>query len=61
MTLVILAAGLGRRFGGDKQISRVGPDGQMLMEYAAYDAVRAGFDHVVIVHTAADESHQSLH
>lgn len=49
MTLVILAAGLGRRFGGDKQISRVGPDGQMLMEYAAYDAVRAGFDHVVFI------------
>ena len=49
MTLVILAAGLGSRFGGDKQISHVGPDGQMLMEYAAYDAVRAGFDHISFV------------
>ena len=49
MTLVILAAGLGSRFGGDKQICRVGPSGQMLMEYNAYDAVRAGFDHVVFV------------
>ena len=49
MTLIILAAGLGSRFGGDKQISRVGPAGQMLMEYAAYDAVRAGFDHVVFI------------
>ena len=49
MTLVILAAGLGSRFGGDKQISHVGPDGQMLMEYAAYDAVRAGFDHIVFI------------
>lgn len=49
MTLIILAAGLGSRFGGDKQISRVGPSGQMLMEYAAYDAVRAGFDHIVFV------------
>ena len=49
MTLVILAAGLGSRFGGDKQLSHVGPDGQMLMEYAAYDAVRAGFDHIVFI------------
>ena len=49
MTLVILAAGLGSRFGGDKQISHVGPDGQMLMEYAAYDAIRAGFDRIVFV------------
>lgn len=49
MTLVLLAAGLGSRFGGDKQISHVGPRGQMLMEYAAYDAVRAGFDHIVFI------------
>ena len=49
MTLIILAAGLGSRFGGDKQISHVGPDGQMLMEYAAYDAVRAGFDHIIFI------------
>ncbi len=49
MTLVILAAGLGSRFGGDKQISHVGPNGQMLMEYTAYDAVRAGFDRIVFI------------
>ena len=49
MTLVILAAGLGSRFGGDKQISHVGPSGQMLMEYTAYDAIRAGFDHIVFI------------
>ena len=49
MTLVLLAAGLGSRFGGDKQISHVGPDGQMLMEYTAYDAIRAGFDHIVFI------------
>ena len=49
MTLVLLAAGLGSRFGGDKQISHVGPDGQMLMEYTAYNAVRAGFDHIVFI------------
>lgn len=49
MTLVMLAAGLGSRFGGDKQISHVGPQGQMLMEYTAYDAIRAGFDHIVFI------------
>ena len=49
MTLVILAAGLGSRFGGDKQISHVGPNGQMLMEYTVYDAVRAGFDRIVFI------------
>ena len=49
MTLVILAAGLGSRFGGDKQISHVGPSGQMLMEYTTYDAIRAGFDHIVFI------------
>lgn len=49
MTLVLLAAGLGSRFGGDKQISLVGPAGQMLMEYTAYDAIEAGFDHIVFI------------
>jgi len=49
MTLVLLAAGLGSRFGGDKQISHVGPNGQMLMEYTAYDAIEAGVDHIVFI------------
>lgn len=48
-TLVILAAGLGSRFGGNKQISTVGPNGEFLMEYSVYDAVSAGFDHVVFI------------
>ena len=48
-TLVILAAGLGSRFGGDKQISSVGPSGEWLMEYSVYDAVRAGFERIVFV------------
>ena len=47
--LVILAAGLGTRYGGNKQSARVGPGGEVLMEYAAYDAVRAGFDRIVII------------
>lgn len=48
-TLVVLAAGLGSRFGGNKQISAVGPRGEFLMEYSVYDAVEAGFDHIVFI------------
>ena len=43
-TLVIMAAGLGSRYGGNKQTDGVGPNGEILMEYGVYDAVRAGFD-----------------
>lgn len=48
-TLVILAAGLGSRFGGDKQISKVGPHGEILMEYSIYDAIAAGFERIVFI------------
>ena len=48
-TLVILAAGLGSRFGGNKQISHVGPCGEMLMEYSIHDAIEAGFDQIVFI------------
>ena len=49
-TLVIMAAGMGSRFGkGIKQLEHVGPDGEILMDYSIYDAVRAGFDNVVVV------------
>lgn len=48
-TLVVLAAGLGSRFGGNKQISEVGPSGEYLMEYSIHDAIEAGFDRVVFV------------
>lgn len=48
-TLVILAAGMGSRYGGLKQLDSVGPDGEVIMEYSIYDAVRAGFDSVVFV------------
>jgi hypothetical protein len=48
-TLVLLAAGLGRRYGGLKQLEPVGPDGATLMDYSIYDALRAGFGRVVFV------------
>ncbi|MBQ9413182.1 MAG: NTP transferase domain-containing protein [Oscillospiraceae bacterium] len=47
--LVVMAAGLGSRYGGVKQVERVGPRGEILMEYAIYDAVRAGFDRIVVI------------
>ncbi len=48
-TLLVLAAGLGSRFGGDKQISHVGPQGEILMEYSIHDAIESGFNKVVFV------------
>lgn len=48
-TLIIMAAGMGSRFGGLKQITPVGPQGQKLMDYSIYDAMRAGFGKVVFV------------
>lgn len=47
--LVILAAGMGSRFGGLKQVQPVGPAGEMIIEYSAFDAKRAGFDRLVLV------------
>ena len=48
-TLLIMAAGLGSRYGGNKQIDRIGPNGEILMEYSIHDAVKAGFNKVVFV------------
>ena len=49
LTLVVMAAGLGTRFGGPKQLSPVGPSGETLLDYAIYDATRAGFTRAVLV------------
>lgn len=49
LTLLIMAAGMGSRFGGLKQIEPMGPNGEFLIDYSIYDAVRAGFNKVVFV------------
>lgn len=48
-TLLILAAGMGSRYGGLKQVDPVGPSGETIMDYSVFDAVRAGFGRVVFV------------
>ena len=48
-TLCILAAGMGSRYGGLKQLDGVGPDGETIMDYSVFDAARAGFGRVVFV------------
>lgn len=48
-TLVLLAAGLGSRYGSFKQIDGVGPNGELLMQYAVFDAMRAGFTRIVFI------------
>lgn len=47
--LVILAAGMGSRFGGLKQVQPIGPAGELIIEYSVFDALRAGFDRLVLV------------
>ncbi len=49
LTLVVLAAGMGSRYGGLKQIDPVGPHGETVLDYAVFDALRAGFTRVVFV------------
>ena len=48
-TLLILAAGIGSRYGGMKQIDQVGPSGEAIIDYSLYDAIKAGFGKIVFV------------
>ena len=48
-TLLVLAAGMGSRYGGLKQLDAVGPSGETILDYAVFDAIRAGFGRVVFV------------
>lgn len=47
--LVVMAAGMASRYGGDKQVEGMGPHGEILLEYSIHDAMRAGFDKVVFI------------
>ncbi len=48
-TLVIMAAGIGSRYGGLKQIDPIGPNGEIIMDYSIYDALKAGFEKVIFI------------
>ena len=56
-TLFVLAAGMGSRYGGLKQLDGLGPNGETIMDYSIFDAIRGGFGKVVFVirHSFADE------
>lgn len=54
--LVVLAAGMGSRYGGMKQIDPVGPNNQLIIDYSIYDAKRAGFERIVFI--IKEENHQ---
>ena len=49
LTLVVMAAGMGSRFGGLKQITPIDNDGNFLIDYSVYDAIRAGFEKIVFI------------
>ena len=51
ITLLVLAAGMGSRFGGLKQIEPMGPNGEFIIDYSVYDAIKAGFTKVVFIIT----------
>lgn len=48
-SLLVLAAGMGSRYGGNKQLDKVGPSGETIIDYSIYDAIRAGFGKIVFV------------
>ena len=48
-TLFVLAAGMGSRYGGLKQIDPVGPNGEIIIDYSLYDAKQAGFETVIFI------------
>jgi hypothetical protein len=61
-TLLVMAAGIGSRFGGDKQLEPVGPGGETLLDYSVFDALRAGFARVVFVirRDIAERFHETI-
>lgn len=53
MSLVVMAAGMGSRYGGLKQMDGLGPNGEWILEYSIYDAIQVGFEHIVFVLNAS--------
>ena len=49
ITLLIMAAGMGSRYGGLKQLDPVGPSGETIIDYSVYDAIRSGFNKIVFI------------
>ncbi len=49
ITLIIMAAGMGSRFGGLKQIEKMGPNGEFIIDYSVYDAIKSGFTKIVFI------------
>ena len=49
LSLLVMAAGMGSRYGGIKQIDGFGPNGETIMEYSLFDAIRAGFERIVFI------------
>src|SRR5574344_1550292 len=48
-TLLILAGGMGSRFGGLKQIEPIGPNGEFILHYSVYDAIKSGFNKIIFI------------
>ena len=59
MTLLVLAAGMGSRYGGLKQIDPFTKDGEFIIDFSVYDALRAGFDRVVFI--IKEENYEDFH
>lgn len=55
--LLVMAAGMGSRYGGMKQIDPVGPNGEIIIDYSLYDAYRAGFRTVIFVTSMKSKKH----
>jgi len=49
LTLLVMAAGMGSRYGGLKQLDSIGPNGERIIDYSVYDAIKAGFTKVVFI------------
>ena len=60
-TLVVMAAGMGSRFGGLKQMEPIGPGGEVLLDFSVYDAKKAGFNKIVFIIKEEIEANELLH